>query len=120
MFDMYRTERAVDYHRTIFICATASEFVPAKKIKLHANRKETIGSCRPWSSREITYWIPTMQDRVHIDDVHARAICNEIGERLRQALSRDETELPASLESRLNRLREQDDRYSPLIVPDLD
>ena len=35
-----------------------------------------------------------MQDRFQIDQVHARAICAEIGERLRQALSKDEAELP--------------------------
>jgi hypothetical protein len=62
----------------------------------------------------------SMEDRVQIDRVHARAICNEIGERLRYALSNAEVELPASLESRLNRLREQDGDYSPSIVPSMD
>jgi hypothetical protein len=61
-----------------------------------------------------------MQDRFQIDQVHARAICAEIGERLRQALSKDEAELPDSLESQLHRLREQDEDYSPSIVPSMD
>jgi hypothetical protein len=62
----------------------------------------------------------SMQDQFQIDKVHARAICTEIGERLRQVLSRDEMELPASLESRLDRLRGQDEDYSPSIIPSMD
>lgn len=58
-----------------------------------------------------------MEDWFQIDQVHARAICTEIGERLRYALCRDEAGLPASLESRLDRLREQDEDFSPSIVP---
>jgi hypothetical protein len=61
-----------------------------------------------------------MQDRIHIDELHSRAICTEIGERLRALLSRNQTELPASIEARLNRLRELDDDYSPSIVPSMD
>lgn len=62
----------------------------------------------------------TMQDRIDIDQVHARAIRTEIGERLRHALSRDQTKLSASLENRLNKLRELDGDYPPSIVPSLD
>jgi hypothetical protein len=61
-----------------------------------------------------------MQDRIRIDEVHSSAIRTEIGERLRQFLSKDETELPANLEDRLNRLRELDDDYSPSITPAMD
>jgi len=61
-----------------------------------------------------------MQDRIPIDEVHSRAICTEIGERLRAMLPRSQTELPASIETRLNRLRELDDDYSPSIVPPMD
>jgi hypothetical protein len=61
-----------------------------------------------------------MQDRIRIDEVHSSAIRTEIGERLRQFLSREETELPANLEYRLNRLRELDDDYLPSIVPAMD
>jgi len=50
-----------------------------------------------------------VHDRLQIDALHDRAICMEIGERLHQALSRDKAELPASLESCLNQLREQDE-----------
>jgi hypothetical protein len=58
-----------------------------------------------------------MQDRIRIDEVHGSAIRTEIGERLRQFLSREETELPANLEYRLNRLRELDEDYLRSITP---
>lgn len=61
-----------------------------------------------------------MQPRLQIDEVHDRAICTEIGERLGQVLSRDEPKLTDSLESYLDRLREQDGDYSPSIVPSMD
>jgi hypothetical protein len=61
-----------------------------------------------------------MQDRIGIDEVHSSAIRTEIGERLWQFLSSEETELPANLEYRLNRLRELDDDYLPSIVPAMD
>ena len=61
-----------------------------------------------------------MQDRFQIEQAHARAVCTEVGERLRQALSRDEIELTADLESRLNRLWEFDRNYSPTIAPSMD
>jgi hypothetical protein len=55
----------------------------------------------------------------NIDHTHARAIYMEIGERLRQSLSRNQSELPTRIENQLNRLRELDDD-SPPIVPSLD
>jgi hypothetical protein len=58
-----------------------------------------------------------MQDRIRIDEVHGSAIRTKIGERLRQFLSREETELPANLEYRLNRLRELDEDYLRSITP---
>jgi len=60
-----------------------------------------------------------MQDRIRIDEVHSSALQTEIGERLRQALSRAQPELPSSLENRLDRLREVDGDYSPSIVPSI-
>lgn len=50
-----------------------------------------------------------MQDRFQIDQAHARAVWEEVGERLRQALSRDELELSPDLESHLHRLQEFDE-----------
>jgi hypothetical protein len=61
-----------------------------------------------------------MQDPIRIDKVHSSALRTEIGERLRQALSRAQPELPSSLENSLNRLREVDGDYSPSIVPSID
>jgi hypothetical protein len=61
-----------------------------------------------------------VHDRLQTDALHDRAICMEIGERLHQALARNEAELPASLESRLDKLREQDEDHSPSIVPSMD
>ena len=56
-----------------------------------------------------------------IDDDHARAICDEIGERLRIWLKR---EMPTSLPPRLQQLIEQlaasDHDGAPSIVPSLD
>jgi hypothetical protein len=56
-----------------------------------------------------------------IDDHHARAICDEIGERLRIWLKR---EMPTGLSPRLQQLIEQlaatDHEGAPSIVPSLD
>jgi hypothetical protein len=58
-----------------------------------------------------------MQDTINLDLSHSRAMCTEIGERLREILARDKTELPAQIENRLSRLRELEDDDSPSIVP---
>jgi hypothetical protein len=55
-----------------------------------------------------------MRNRVDIDHIHARVLCLEIGERL-QACLREESELPASISARMERLRALDE--SPSIVP---
>lgn len=46
-----------------------------------------------------------MGNRIDIDRTHARAICREVGERLRAYL-REEPELPRSLTKQVKRLRE--------------
>ena len=61
-----------------------------------------------------------MQARIHIDRVHARAILFEVGERLRSIVPMDQSKLPAQIEERLNRLREQDSDDSLTIVPSLE
>jgi hypothetical protein len=58
----------------------------------------------------------TMQDHA-IELAHSREMCTEIGERLREILARDQTTAPASIENRLNRLRELDEDDLPSIVP---
>jgi hypothetical protein len=57
-----------------------------------------------------------MQDHA-IELAHSREMCTEIGERLREILARDQTVAPASIENRLNRLRELDDDDLFSIVP---
>jgi hypothetical protein len=58
-----------------------------------------------------------MRNDVDIDHIHSRAIIREIGEGLRTLL-REELELPASLRTQLDRLRQSEDQESPSIVPD--
>jgi hypothetical protein len=56
-----------------------------------------------------------MRYRIDIDPKHSRAIVQEIGERLR-AFPKEEPELPGSLRTRIERLRELDEQ-SPSIIP---
>jgi hypothetical protein len=54
---------------------------------------------------------------VSIDHTHSRAICDEIGERLRTSLERDLRELPLRMQRQIDQLRELDEQKSPSIVP---
>jgi hypothetical protein len=46
-----------------------------------------------------------MQNRiVRIDKIHSRAICNEVAERLRVTLSKDQSEISTDLINQLDRL----------------
>ena len=56
-----------------------------------------------------------MRNRIDIDPKHSRAIVQEIGERLRAFLKED-PELPGSLRTQIDRLRELEER-SPSIIP---
>jgi hypothetical protein len=53
-----------------------------------------------------------------LDHAHCRAICEEIGERLRQVLKPEALEIPARLLALLDRLAELDE--APSIVPSID
>jgi hypothetical protein len=55
-----------------------------------------------------------MPNRIDIDHTHSRAIVKEIGERLRAFLK--EPEVPASLRTQIDRLRESEEQ-SPSIIP---
>jgi hypothetical protein len=55
---------------------------------------------------------------VPIDQIHSRAICSEIADRLRISLSQDPSPLPTFLKLRLDQLRERDED-SPSIVPSM-
>jgi hypothetical protein len=60
-----------------------------------------------------------MQNRDdRIDQIHSRAICVEIAERLRISLSKDQSPLPTLLRQRLDQLREMEEQ-SPSIVPSM-
>ena len=54
---------------------------------------------------------------VEIDRTHIRAICNEIGERLRISVSGEIPELSLQMRRQLDQLRELDEDASPSIVP---
>lgn len=56
-----------------------------------------------------------MRNRIEIDPKHSRAIVQEIGERLR-AFLQEEPELPGSLRTQIDRLRELEEQ-SPSIIP---
>jgi hypothetical protein len=61
----------------------------------------------------------TTSNHAQIDSLHCRAICEEIGERLRIILRPDTTALPAHLQTLIDRLADQDRELAPSIVPDL-
>ena len=50
-----------------------------------------------------------MRNRIDIDSKHSRAIVQEIGERLR-AFLKEEPELPGSLRTQIDRLRELEEQ----------
>ena len=54
---------------------------------------------------------------IRIDAIHSRAICDEIGERLRQVLKRESVGLPPRLQLLVDRLAELDGAAAPSIVP---
>jgi hypothetical protein len=53
-----------------------------------------------------------------IDPVHCRAICDEIGERLRYLLKREISDIPPHLLILLNKLADLE--FAPSIVPTID
>jgi hypothetical protein len=60
------------------------------------------------------------QNQLQIDNAHCRAICEEIGWRLRAILVRESPTLPARLQWLMDRLAEQDLELSPSIAPSMD
>jgi hypothetical protein len=54
---------------------------------------------------------------VEIDGTHSRAICDEIGERLRISLAREVAGLSPQMKRQMEQLRELDEHASPSIVP---
>ena len=57
---------------------------------------------------------------IRIDQLHSRAICEEIGDRLRQILRPEAGPFPPRLQYLLDRLFDSDAELSPSIVPSLE
>ncbi|WP_426527952.1 hypothetical protein [Bradyrhizobium sp. McL0615] len=57
---------------------------------------------------------------LHLDHNHCRAICDEIGERLREAMALKSVEMPPQLQRLIDRLDELDNVWSPGIVPSIE
>jgi hypothetical protein len=57
---------------------------------------------------------------LQIDSGHCRAICDEIGDRLRILLDKEPREIPQRLHMLLDRLAELDGVPAPSIVPAMD
>jgi len=60
------------------------------------------------------------QKELQIDSTHCRAICDEVGERLRAILDREPPAAPLRLQSLIDRLSELDDQPAPSIVPSIE
>ena len=58
--------------------------------------------------------------QLRIDSGHCRAICDEIGDRLRIVLDREASALPQRLQMLIDRLAELDREQAPSIVPAMD
>jgi hypothetical protein len=59
-------------------------------------------------------------NQLQLSSEHCRAICDEIGERLRFALAKDSGEMPRRLQLLIDRLAELDRVQAPSIVPAMD
>jgi hypothetical protein len=60
------------------------------------------------------------QNELKIDSCHCRAICDEIGDRLRAMLDREIPAMPLRLRLLMDRLAEQDSELAPSIAPSMD
>jgi hypothetical protein len=58
--------------------------------------------------------------QLRIDSGHCRAICDEIGDRLRIMLDKEACALPPRLQMLVDRLAELDREQAPSIVPAID
>ena len=57
---------------------------------------------------------------LQMDSGHCRAICDEIGDRLRILLDKEASEIPQRLRLLMDRLAELDGEHAPSIVPAMD
>jgi hypothetical protein len=58
--------------------------------------------------------------QLQMDSAHCRAICDEIGDRLRIALDKEAGVIPPRLQMLVDRLAELDREQAPSIVPAMD
>jgi hypothetical protein len=58
--------------------------------------------------------------QLQIDSGHCRAICDEIGDRLRVVLDKEASALPQRLQMLIDRLAELDRKEAPSTVPAMD
>jgi hypothetical protein len=58
--------------------------------------------------------------QLQLDSEHCRAICEEVGERLRTHLRTETDEIPLRLRLLIDRLAELDREQAPSIVPAMD
>lgn len=61
--------------------------------------------------------MPSDHSQIRLDHIHCRAICDEIGDRLREMMGRELAGMPSYLQRLVDRLGELDDVPSPGIVP---
>ena len=61
--------------------------------------------------------MPSDHSQIRLDHIHCRAICDEIGDRLREMMGRESADMPSYLRRLVDRLGELDDVPSPGIVP---
>ena len=61
--------------------------------------------------------MPSDHKNLRLDHAHCRAICDEIGERLREIMGRESADMPLYLRRLVERLGELDKVSSPGIVP---
>ena len=57
---------------------------------------------------------------VHLDHLHSEAVCQGIGERLRDALNREPPDMSHHLRALIARLPELDSAAAPPLVPEME
>jgi hypothetical protein len=61
--------------------------------------------------------MPIDHQNLRLDHTHCRAICDEIGERLRETMAPESVKMSPHLRRLIDRLGELDNVWSPGIVP---
>jgi hypothetical protein len=64
--------------------------------------------------------MPIDHENLRLDHNHCRAICDEIGERLREVMALKSVNTPPQLQRLIDRLDELDNVWAPGIVPSIE